>query len=846
MNIPGTIAPAMLETQVRARGPDASDLFAGTHQDANTVRTLQSAQGCHIGTIAQAPAGTQQGQPAHVASPGRPGHQGQSGRGQSGQGQNAQGQNAQGQNAQGQNGQPDADDEDDGGTAAERRRREEARNRRLRKTYNPLRQDPDDADEYPADAVAMGYLPDLEGRRWREKRMRLSRFIQFNDIPAIDEEDLDPVTAQWLDLDFVKEIRYQRNLKGGEARGCTGSFRVARPPPPRSQLRPRDPNRRPGGQGQPPPRDPPDSDASSDDDDDDAPGVPAVRARQIQLEGRVRQWFPSNSNRTGPGPTHLATPPVTPHNRPPQQTLEPPAPPPQDPQQLTPEQEQEIIQRRQREERAAADKAIRDQQLNATAVKERMDKLYPPKQKDKVQAPGKGTQDKIQKPQVKKPSQPSKPSEGQKKQQEEQRKQQEARKAQAEQKRQQEEREAQEKQKKQTEAENEQKRLKEQNAAKKKADDQKRQSIEGKVQGLRKDGDKIVKEATNHTEEQRGNQEAPKKLDDRRDKSLQTTHDASEQQKREKELAEAKRLRAEYVAFVKQEERIDNIVREGVHDEEKAKRIVAADRGGVLLKNPYKESQGTKGTSTPPQNTKKAEATPTTTPEGGRKKEKATPYIPATKDSKSKRPVETTKEDQTPVKKPRTDKTPEAQKDQTGGKSGGGGGGGKFTDKNRPSWSTQKKKEPRKKDVQFGDLSDEDSPDELAPVSSKAGTKGSAKGGPANPPPPAGPPLPADLPTRPAATLPSGTYSSQNILRLREKLISSPAGGNTSNNTAVTPANTTVGTTATASRPKRKARVSSKSVYPPGFKGTPEGAKASQSAKPSPRPSAIRRRSGDW
>ncbi|KAG6361393.1 hypothetical protein INS49_009620 [Diaporthe citri] len=386
-------------------GLDVSALFGSGHKDGSTLRLLKSTQGCHVGTIVQAPAGAPGGQPAQPAQPGPPGQQGR-------------------------NGQPDADD-DEGGTAAERRRREEARNRRLRKTYNPLMQDPDDADEYPADAVAMGYLPDFEGRRWRERRMRLSRYIQYNDIPAIDEEDIDPGLAAALDLDFAKEIRYQRNLKGGEARGCTGSFRAARPPPPRSQLRPRDGGRTPGG---PPPRDPPDSDADDDDGDDDAPGAPAAAARQVQVEGRVRQWFPSNSNRAGLGPTHLPTPPVTPLNplaqptvRPP---VQPPPPPPQHPQQLTPPEEEEIAKQRRADESAAADKAILKKAKDPKTVKEVSEKFWSvkPKTKAKRAKPEEKSQGSEEQPTRRQDEQARKQRREQRKKEEEQRKAQEEQK----------------------------------------------------------------------------------------------------------------------------------------------------------------------------------------------------------------------------------------------------------------------------------------------------------------------------------------------------------------------------------------------------------------------------------
>ncbi|KAI3393026.1 hypothetical protein diail_4802 [Diaporthe ilicicola] len=256
-------------------------------------------------------------------------------------------------------GQGNAGHHDDGGdNVDERQRREAARNRRLRRAYDPLRQDPDDADEYPADAVAMGYLPDLDGRRWREKRMRLSRFIQFVDGPAVDEEDIDHDVARAMDLDFTGEIQYQRHLRGGDARDCTGSFRAARPPPPPGQLLPR-PGVGGDHAGQPPPADPP----SSEPGDDVGSGVEGQLSKS---RSTIRQWYPSNGAPPGPRQAQQQPPPpLTPHHPQPPQPPQPaqyqaqqPAPEP------TLEQQQQIAQQRREREIAEAHQQLQQQEAD--------------------------------------------------------------------------------------------------------------------------------------------------------------------------------------------------------------------------------------------------------------------------------------------------------------------------------------------------------------------------------------------------------------------------------------------------------------------------------------------------
>lgn len=655
------------------------------------MRLLKSTQGCHVGTIVQAPAGTQPG-------------------------------------LQGKNVQPDADD-DEGGTAAERRRREEARNRRLRKTYNPLRQDPDDADEYPADAVAMGYLPDFEGRRWRERRMRLSRYIQYHDAPAVDEEDLRPATAAQLDLEFAKEIRYRRNLKGGEARGCTGGFRVARPPPPRSQLRPRYGGRAPGG---PPPKDPPDSDADDDDDDDDAPGAPALKAQQVQVEGRVRQWFPSNSNR-------MATPPATPLNTLAQQTVrppeQPPTAPPQHPQQLSREQEQAIAKQRRAEESAAADKAIQNKQKDPAFVKERMGKLFPVKSKgkatppmkpeEKPQGPTKKSTRKQEEEARKKRAEDQRQRDQQEQKQRDEQKERDAQKERDKQKQRDEQRKKQAERLKQQEAANEAKRLRDLQAAQKEEEERRKRLTEHATQRMEELGPEAVQDLTARATETQRQLEASKKLNADREESLRRMGELArkqEQERKEKDAEEAEdanRMQAANKAayelgqaraiYKKQQEEINDLVVRG-QSWRNAKTLVASKYIGGLVEDPDKKSQSNKGTTTTPKDPSKSTSTTTT------------------KTPTPKRPAETTEENQGSSKK--------AKKDQAGT-------GGKYGDANRPykkgeePWN--KGKGPQNKAGLLGNRSDDDddyeSPDELALVAG-----------------PSRPGLPPAVPTTPPTT----------------------------------------------------------------------------------------------
>lgn len=103
-------------------------------------------------------------------------------------------------------------------------------------------------DETEADGIAMGVIPDHEARRWRERRMRLARYIQFVDGPTIDDSDVPAPLARWLDLDV--DFGHARVdgaphpvtapvVKGGQGRGCMGSFLAARPAPGAGDLRKR-------------------------------------------------------------------------------------------------------------------------------------------------------------------------------------------------------------------------------------------------------------------------------------------------------------------------------------------------------------------------------------------------------------------------------------------------------------------------------------------------------------------------------------------------------------------------------------------------------------------------------
>lgn len=123
--------------------------------------------------------------------------------------------------------------------------------RQSKTIYNPVHTatatgDDNGIDETEADGIAMGVIPDHEARRWRERRMRLARYIQFVDGPAIDDSDVPAPLARWLDLDvdLAREDGAPQPVtapvvKGGQGRGCMGSFLAARPAPGAGDLRKR-------------------------------------------------------------------------------------------------------------------------------------------------------------------------------------------------------------------------------------------------------------------------------------------------------------------------------------------------------------------------------------------------------------------------------------------------------------------------------------------------------------------------------------------------------------------------------------------------------------------------------
>lgn len=807
--IPGQIKRPTLQAAL-LNNTDVSGLFDSGHTVDNTVRRLKSARHCHIGTIGQEPAGAQQGQSAQHAQTGQPGRQGQNG----GHGQNVhQGQN--GRNGQGQIEQPDAANDDEGGTAAERRRREEARNRRLRKTYNPLKQDPDDADEYPADAVAMGYLPDLQGRRWREKRMRLSRYIQYIDGPAVDEEDIDPAAAAWLDLDFAKEIRYKKNLKGGSARGCTGSFRVARPPPPRSQLRLRGLlDNSPQG----PEQDPSDSDASSSSDDDDASGAPALRTRHVQVEGRVRQWFPSRSNRTRLNHGPLATPPATPRNHLAQPTvqppIQPPTPPPQHPQQMTPEQEQASAKQRRAKEAATAREVIRKQQRNPAAVKEQMDKLWPVKDKTKATPtkprPKKETpqssqsQEKTEKVEPKGGEKQPAPKQSAPKQ--DGKKQQQARER--------------EERRKQQEAENAQRVQREQQRLQRENDEKQRPVQEATQERLAQMEPKKVQDANKRADEERRRQEEAQRVENARNRAVRVTGKKAEksgqtiqemeaqeeQESRDSQAANRAAYQDAKAQYAAQQAAIREQMQVGGYSLETATAIVQHQDNGLLedpdkitpeKKDPDKKAPRPKGTKG------KFPELPKFAPISF-----ATPTTPTT--TPPKRPAETTQADRGSPKRSKVGEnteTPKVRKKvtpkaQAGSSTGGGGASGKYSDANRPKWSTPKKQQQQQQTGGVLDRSDDEdysSQDELAPaVQTGGGTSASARG-PANTPRQDVPDLPAGLPPVPTRTGPSGTPPYVPIRHFSPSMI--PPAGGIPRSTPTTTTTTKTKATVTTGRP---------------------------------------------
>jgi hypothetical protein len=125
--------------------------------------------------------------------------------------------------------------------------------RQSKTIYNPVHPatatgDDNDLDEAEADGIALGVIPDHEARRWRERRMRLARYIQFVDGPAIDDNDVPAPLARWLDLDVDLGLARDDGapqpvtapvVKGGQGRGCMGSFLAARPAPGAGDLRKR-------------------------------------------------------------------------------------------------------------------------------------------------------------------------------------------------------------------------------------------------------------------------------------------------------------------------------------------------------------------------------------------------------------------------------------------------------------------------------------------------------------------------------------------------------------------------------------------------------------------------------
>ncbi|ROW03101.1 hypothetical protein VMCG_05806 [Cytospora schulzeri] len=109
-----------------------------------------------------------------------------------------------------------------------------------KQVYNPLRPGPDNPTD--ADGVALGVVPDHDARRWRERRMRLARYIQFVvEGPAIDDDDVPAPLAKMLDLDFEREevLVAAPVVKGGRGKGGMGSFLAERPAPGGADLRKR-------------------------------------------------------------------------------------------------------------------------------------------------------------------------------------------------------------------------------------------------------------------------------------------------------------------------------------------------------------------------------------------------------------------------------------------------------------------------------------------------------------------------------------------------------------------------------------------------------------------------------
>lgn len=102
-----------------------------------------------------------------------------------------------------------------------------AERRRLRTIYNPLNPPPDDP--VTAEGLALGILPDVEGRKWREQLMRLGRWAasghtsyvsgQYGPPVACQIERLHPEERLVLDIDFLRApVVSRRPVKGGKAR----------------------------------------------------------------------------------------------------------------------------------------------------------------------------------------------------------------------------------------------------------------------------------------------------------------------------------------------------------------------------------------------------------------------------------------------------------------------------------------------------------------------------------------------------------------------------------------------------------------------------------------------------
>lgn len=110
--------------------------------------------------------------------------------------------------------------------------------RQSKTVHNPVRPGADS--DVDADGVALGVVPDREGRRWRERRMRLARYALFlADGPAVDDADVPPPLARFLDLEFEREeaLTAAPVVSGGRARGCMGAYVGGRPAPRGVELR---------------------------------------------------------------------------------------------------------------------------------------------------------------------------------------------------------------------------------------------------------------------------------------------------------------------------------------------------------------------------------------------------------------------------------------------------------------------------------------------------------------------------------------------------------------------------------------------------------------------------------